>query len=391
MPPDPAIRRFDVPATILHGGGSRRQIPALVRELGGTRALIVTDPGVVQLGVAGEIVGLLTQAGVSVAVFDAVQPDPTDGNVAAGVAALEAHDANVIIAVGGGSPIDTAKVIAIRRANPQPLPEFMGLHRVAHAGLPLIAVPTTAGTGSEATKVAVITDTAHSVKMMMLSAPLLPRAAIVDYELTLSMPRGLTAAVGVDTLTHGIEAYVSRKANTLTDPLALQCIQLCAQHLRTAWNEPDNHIAREGMMLSATLGGMAFSNSSVALVHGMSRPIGAVFHLPHGLSNAILLPTVTRFSVAAAPARYATIARTVGCADSNASDAQACDSLIAWLEKLNADLELPRLSQCRGVDPTRFATEIEKMAADALASGSPSNNPRIPTKEEIVALYREAW
>ncbi len=391
MTPESVIRRFDTPAAILSGGGCRRQIPGLVRELGGTRVLVVTDPGVVQLGVAGEIVDALTQAGLSVVVFDQVQPDPTDENVAAGVAALLAHRADAVVAVGGGSPIDTAKVIAIRPANPQPLPEFMGLHKIAHAGLPLIAVPTTAGTGSEATKVAVITDTARQVKMMMLSAPLLPRAAVVDYELTLSMPPGLTAAVGVDTLTHGIEAYVSRKANVLADPLALQCVALCAQHLRTAWSQPGNHSAREGMMLAATLGGMAFSNSSVALVHGMSRPIGAVFHLPHGLSNAILLPAVTRFSVSAAPQRYTTIARTIGCAGITASDHAACEALIAWLEELNTSLELPRFSQCRGVTSSVFENSVEKMAADALASGSPANNPRVPSAAEIVALYRDAW
>lgn len=199
MTPESIVRRFDTPTAIVSGGGCRRQLAGLVRELGGTRVLVVTDPGVVQLGVAGEIVDALTRAGLSVAVFDQVQPDPTDENVAAGVAALLAHRADVVVAVGGGSPIDTAKVIAIRPANAQPLPEFMGLHKIAHTGLPLIAVPTTAGTGSEATKVAVITDTARQVKMMMLSAPLLPRVAVVDYELTLSMPPGLTAAVGVDT------------------------------------------------------------------------------------------------------------------------------------------------------------------------------------------------
>src|SRR6185369_2206867 len=152
------------------------------------------------------------------------------------------------------------------------------------------------------------------------------------------------AHVGVDTLTHGIEAYVSRKANALTDPLALECIRQAAAHLLTAWAEPNNRPAREAMMLAACLGGMAFSNSSVCLVHGMSRPIGAVFHLPHGLSNAILLPTVTRYSVEAAPNRYATVARTIGCAGAAASDAAACEALVAWLEELNADLELPRLS-----------------------------------------------
>ena len=385
------VWRFDVPATILHGGGSRHNLPKLVQELGGSRVLLVTDPGVAQLGAVAEIVGVLEKAGLVVVVFDKVQPDPTDENVADGVAALQAHQADVIVALGGGSPIDAAKVIAIRAANPAPLPEYMGLHKIPNAGIPLIAIPTTAGTGSEATKVAVITDTARHVKMMMLSAPLLPSAAIVDFELTLSMPKGLTSAVGVDTLTHGIEAYVSRKANSLTNPLALKCIELTALHLRTAWSEPGNRAAREGMMLAATLGGMAFSNSSVCLVHGMSRPMGAVFHMPHGLSNAVLLPAVTGFSIEAAPARYATVARTVGCAEAGTPDTQACAALIGWLEKLNADLEVPRLSQCRGVTREQFDSNLEKMAADALASGSPANNPRVPVAAEIVELYRQAW
>lgn len=390
MSPPASSCRFDTPTAIVHGGGARHRLPELGRELGGTRVLLVTDPGVVQLGTAGEIRTLLEQAGFAVAVFDQVQPDPTDANVAAGLEALIAHRADLVVAVGGGSPIDAAKVIAIRPANPQPLPEFMGLHKIARPGLPLIAIPTTAGTGSEATKVAVITDTTRHVKMMMLSAPLLPRVAVVDFELTLSMPPGLTAAVGVDTLTHGIEAYVSRKASALSDPLALQCIALCGRHLRTAWQEPGHRAAREGMMLAATLGGMAFSNSSVALVHGMSRPLGAVFHIPHGLSNAVLLPTVTRFSVGAATERYATIAHTVGCAGRGLPAVAAGEALIQWLIALNRDLQLPSLSRCRGVTAELFASSLSKMAADALASGSPGNNPRIPTPAEIESLYREA-
>lgn len=385
------LRQVDIPCPVIHGGGARRQLPALVRQLGGSRVLLVTDPGVVELGVAAEITGRLEDAGLTVSVFSEVQPDPTDENVEAGVAALNAAGADILVAVGGGSPIDTAKVIAIRPANPEPLPSFMGLHKIPNAGVPLIAVPTTAGTGSEATKVAVITDTVNCVKMMMLSAPLLPRAAVLDFELTLSMPKGLTAAVGVDTLTHGLEAYVSRKANDLTDPLALQCITLAARHLRTAWSTPGDRAAREGMMLSATLGGMAFSNSSVCLVHGMSRPVGSVFHIPHGLSNAILLPTVTRFSAGTAPERYAAVARAVGCADSATKDADACERLIGWLEELNRDLELPRLSECRGVTREVFDAQVKKMADDALASGSPANNPRIPARDEIVSLYQQAW
>jgi alcohol dehydrogenase class IV len=252
-------------------------------------------------------------------------------------------------------------------------------------------IPTTAGTGSEVTKVAVITDTSRDVKMMMLDRHFLPTVALVDFELTLSMPPALTAHVGVDTLTHGIEAYVSRKATALTEPLALTCIRLVAEHLETAWREPGNRAAREGMMLAATLGGMAFANSSVALVHGMSRPIGAVFHVPHGLSNAVLLPAVTRFSIAGAPERYATVARTMGLAAPTDNDVTAGEKLVAGLTALNNRLQVPQLGACRGMERTRFDAVKLKMASDALASGSPQNNPVVPTAAQIVALYEETW
>ena len=355
--------------------------------------MLVTDPGIVSLGWASEVRQSLEAAGLQTGLFAGVQPDPTDTNVESGLEAMACHQADGLIALGGGSPIDAAKVMAVRASNPGPLSGYMGLHRIAHRGLPLIAVPTTAGTGSESTKVAVITDTSRQVKMMMLSAHLLPQAAVVDYEFSLGMPPGLTAAVGVDTLTHGIEAFVSRRANAMTDPLALSCIELVGRFLERAWATPGDREARAGMMLAACQGGMAFSNSSVALVHGMSRPIGAVFHLPHGLSNAVLLPTVTRYSIPGAVARYATVARTLGpgCAPSGHSDEAACAALVDWLAGLNARLQVPRLSQCRGVSAPEFETRVEKMAQDALASGSPANNPVVPDRETVVSLYRQAW
>lgn len=383
--------RFDAPAIILTGGGSRNKIGEIARELGASRVLLVTDPGVVELGFAGEIETLLIEAGCEVRIFDDVQPDPTDMNVADGVSVLQEIDADLVVAVGGGSPIDTAKVIAIRPANPEPLAEFMGLHNIRRPGIPLVAIPTTAGTGSEATKVAVITDTDRNVKMMMLSAPLLPRAALVDHELSLSMPKGLTAAVGVDTLTHGIEAFVSRKSNAMSDPLALSCISQVGSHLQRAWDNPNDCEARAGMMLAACHGGMAFSNSSVCLVHGMSRPVGAVFHIPHGLSNALLLPTITEYSWPSAPERYATVARNLGLATTESLLEDACRLLVEYLENLNQSLELPRLSQCPGVTRETLDFQLEKMASDAIASGSPANNPRVPSMEEIVELYRKAW
>ncbi len=382
---------FQIPSTILIGGGVRREIVAQLQRFGIQRVLLVTDVGMLQLGPAREIAALIEESGMSVTIFDGVQPDPTDKNVSAGLRLFRSQGCEALVAVGGGSPIDAAKAISALTANPEPLSQYAGYHKIPKSGAPLIAIPTTAGTGSEVTKVAVITDTERDVKMMLLSANMLPTVALVDYELTLSMPPALTAAVGVDTLTHGIEAYVSRKAHGMTDPLALSCVQLVAKHLRAAYREPDNHEARAGMMLAATQGGMAFANSSVCLVHGMSRPIGAAFHVPHGLSNAVLLPTVTKFSWSANAERYATVARLLGCCPFHAPDELAAESLVAGLEQLNRDLDVPRLRDCRGIEEARFRALLTKMAADALASGSPQNNPRVPTADEIVSLYETAW
>ncbi len=385
------ISQFNIPSTVLTGAGASRELVPQLQRLGARRVLLVTDAFMVTSGLAGTVVREMENAGLAVALFAGVQPDPTDVNVRDGFRIFADQRCDTLVALGGGSPIDAAKAIAILTANPEPLSLYQGYHKIPRAGAPLVVIPTTAGTGSEVTKAAVITDTVRDVKMMMLDRHLLPAVALVDYELTLTMPRALTAHVGVDTLTHGIEAYVSRKATTLTDPLALTCIRLVAEHLETAWREPGNRPAREGMMLAATLGGMAFANSSVALVHGMSRPIGAVFHVPHGLSNSMLLPAVTRFSLGAAPGRYATIAKTMRLCPPEADEAAAGAALIQSLVDLNTRLEVPRLRDCPGLEPQKFESVLEKMAADALASGSPQNNPRVPTAAEIVALYREAW
>ncbi len=335
-------------------------------------------------GLIDELGALLRKSGVEASVFADVQPDPTDENIRLGLAAYRESGAEAIIAVGGGSPIDAAKAIGSLVHNEGPLSAFQGYHRIPVPGPPLVAIPTTAGTGSEATKVAVITDTARQVKMMILDRKLMPAVAIVDYELSMSMPPALTAHVGVDTLTHGIEAYVSRKANAMTDPIALSCIGLTARHLPTAFREPGNREAREAMAVAACQGGMAFTNSRLCLVHGMSRPIGALYHLPHGLSNAVLLPTVTRYSLSGAAERYAEVARVMGLGGT-------AEALIDGLERLNEDLAIPRLGACLRCTRDEFEASLAKMAADALASGSPNNNPLIPTADEIVALYRQAW
>ncbi len=370
---------FRIPPVIHYGAGALNELGATARQLGFTRVLLVTDKGVVQLGVAGQAQKLLAEAGMEVTIFDGVQPDPTLANVEEGLALLRRAGCDGIVAVGGGSSIDCAKGISIRQANPEPLPQFMGVEKIPRAGLPVIAVPTTAGTGSEVTRVMVITDTERDVKMMFASRHCLCAAAIVDPVLTLSMPRSLTAAVGVDALVHAIEAYVSKRAQPLTDLLALSAIRLISQNLRAAYNDGSDLAARSAVMLGAMQAGMAFSNSSVALIHGMARPLGACFHLTHGHSIAVLLPVVTEFSVSAAPKRYARIAAEMGEKD-----------IVAALRNLNREVGIPSL-RALGVEEARYEALLEKMAQDAIASGSPANNPRAASVEEIVMLYRRAY
>jgi alcohol dehydrogenase class IV len=383
--------RFDSPGVILTGGGCRRQAAELLWSVRARRTLVVADPFFATSDFVRELQSGLEQAGISSHLFSDFQPDPTDQNVTAGVERFRAIGGDSILAIGGGSAIDVAKIIGIAATNRESISEFQGYYRIPNPGPPLVAMPTTAGTGSEATKVAVITDTARNVKMMILDSKLMPAVAIVDYELTLSMPKPLTAHVGVDTLTHGIEAYVSRKANSLTDSLALSSVTKVQNYLRTAWVEGSHKEAREAMSLAALQGGLSFTNSSVCLVHGMSRPLGLVFRLPHGLSNAVLLPTVTRFSWRGAVERYAEVARVIGVAAANVSDEAACDALLDTLDRLNRDLQVPRLRDCCGGDFEQFQSVLSKMASDALDSGSPQNNPIVPSLRQIVELYEAAW
>jgi alcohol dehydrogenase class IV len=386
-----AIAKINIPPTVIVGSGASQELSKQVKRLGARRVLLITDQFLMASGLAEPVIKHLQSNGISVAVYSDVQPDPTVVNVLEGLRMFGESSAELIIALGGGSPIDAAKAIAILTTNPPPLSQYMGYHRIPKPGVPLIAIPTTAGTGSEVTKVTVITDTAENVKMMMLDANLLPTVALIDYEFTLSMPSSLTAYVGIDTLTHAIEAYVSSKSNAMIDPIALSCVRLVAENLFTAWSTPNDRPAREAMSLAAAQGGMAFSNSSVCLVHGMSRPLGAIYHVPHGLSNATLLPTVTRFSIPGALPRYATVARMMQLATSADDDETAAEALVVGLEDLNVHLQIPRLRDCVGVNSAKFELSVEKMASDALASGSPQNNPIVPSAQQICDLYRAAW
>ncbi|HQT60199.1 MAG TPA: iron-containing alcohol dehydrogenase [Acidiphilium sp.] len=383
---------FFAPRHMDIGGGSAARIAALLGRLGLSRPLIVTDPVMVKLGLVRRITDPLEAAGIVCTIFSDTVPEPVDTVVEAGVAAARGGEFDCLIGFGGGSPIDTAKAINIllAAAPGARMRDFKVPVAADAAALPLIAVPTTAGTGSEATRFTVITDTETDEKMLIAGLGALPLAAVVDYELTMSVPPRTTADTGIDAFTHALEAYVSRRANPVSDAYARSAMRLIGANLRKVWQTPQDRDAREAMMLGATLAGLAFSNASVALVHGMSRPIGAHFHVPHGMSNAMLLPAVTRFSLNASLPRYAEASRLAGFARADDADQLAGARLIEALEAINAELEVPT-PEGFGVSRADWDALLPKMAEQALASGSPGNNPAVPDAAEIVRIYDEIF
>ena len=374
---------FRSPPVLLTGWGCSAEVGRLVAGLGVRRALVVIDPNVRAAGGGRTVLDACAGSGVEVTTYDGVTSEPVLEYVEAALERLRAGRCDGVVAVGGGSVIDTAKAAAALATNGGRLPDYEGVDRFRVPALPLVAVPTTAGTGSEATRVAVVTDRQRNVKMMLMADALLPRVAVDDAGLTRTVPPGPTAAAGLDALTHAVEAYVSRRAQPLTDTLALEAIRTISACLPRAWRDGEDAAAREGMMTAQLQAGLAFSNSSVALVHGMARPLGAYFGVPHGLANAILLPAVLRFTLPGAPERFAHIAEAMGAGRDGAA-------AVAAVERLTADLQVPTLAGY-GVEAAAFERVTGRMAEDALASGSPANNPRLASAEEIETLYRTVY
>lgn len=372
------------------GAQASQRLPDVLAALGCSRPLIVTDKMMVKLGQTQRLHQILMARGIDSEVFDDTVPEPTAASIEAGVTRLRGGDFDAVVALGGGSPIDSAKAMAILTRYGGHIRDYRFPRQVNEAGLPLIAIPTTAGTGSEVTRFTIITDETTDEKLLCAGIGFMPVAALIDYTLTLSLPARATADTGIDALTHAIEAYVSRKANPYSDSQALAAMAYLGPNLRKAYHDGADETAREAMMIGATLAGIAFSSASVALVHGMSRPVGAFFHVPHGLSNAMLLPSVTAWSLASAPARYAQCARTIGAALASDSDELAGTKLVAFLKAVNTELAVPTLAEF-GVDQQRFEQVVSTMAEQALASGSPGNNPRVPTASEMVTLYQALW
>lgn len=379
-----------LPRILEIGAGASRKIGAMVKDMNCQRPLIVTDKVMLQLGYVERVRADLSAMNIDSDVFDETVPEPTTRSIEAGVELVKNGQYDVIIGLGGGSPIDSAKAISILGKYGGQMRDYKFPRLVTEPGLPIIAIPTTAGTGSEATRVTVITDDTNDEKMLCVGIGFMPTVALVDYELTLSVPARTTADTGIDALTHALEAYVSKKANAFSDIQAVAAMKLLAPNLRRVFNNGQDREAREAMMLGSTLAGIAFSNASVALVHGMSRPIGAFYHVPHGLSNAMLLPAVTEYSIPAAEHRYANAARAMGIAQASDSDASANQRLMAELYAINRELEVPTPAEF-GISRSQFFANLSIKADQALASGSPANNPRVPSADDIIEIYKQLW
>ncbi len=382
--------QLDIPPRVIIGADVRTRVAQEAKNLGWSHVLVVSDPFHEKSGRTSEITQLLSKADLKVSVYSGVTSEPDTKMVKHGLQQFEADKCDGIIALGGGSVIDTAKTISVLAVNDGTVKQLMGTDTVTEPGIGVIALPTTSGTGSESTKVVVISDSQSKLKMSGRSKAYVPSVAILDYKLTMSMPKPLTAAAGIDALTHAIEAYVSKQANDFTDLFALSAVRLIWGSIRQAWYDDSDEDARQNMLIGSFQAGIAFSNSSVGLVHSMSEPIGACFHVSHGLSNAMLLPAVTKFSVNGAPSRYAEIARCMDLANSSMSDEECCQMLIDGLLLLNRELEIPS-PKSFGIKKTSYEEYIEKMANDAVAAGSTSNNPIIPTVEQIKGIYCKTY
>lgn len=379
---------FMMPRKIISG-------PNVIAELGqhiqgkGKKALIITDQMMVKFGNAAKVENALKAANVPYVIYDGSNTEPTDIIVDEGLKIYKEEGCDFLIALGGGSPMDTAKAIAMLTVCPGKLRDYM--HTVIDMPVPfIVAIPTTAGTGSEATKNTIIADTETNVKMLLGGPSLIPDLAVVDPTFTMTAPPKVTAATGIDALTHVIEAYTSRKAIPMTDMFALSAIKKIHKNLPICYKDGQNVEARMQMSVAALEAGIAFTNASVTIVHGMSRPIGALFHIAHGVSNAILLPACMEFAIKENTDRFATIGRIMGVADENTPDEEAAQAFVVEVTRFCKEVGIPTLAEL-GVAKEDFFAQLDKMASDALESGSPQNTMRIPSKEDLIEIYKKLY
>lgn len=382
------MSHFVIPNHTVVGTNVLGEAAPLLKKMG-NKAFIVTGRHVAVSNMMKQLTALLDENGIDCVIFDGITGEPTDTMIENGVEMLKSSGCDFIIGIGGGSPLDSAKAIAAMAVNEGSIADYNG-KEITGEILPLAAIPTTAGTGSEATKFTVITDSEKGIKMLLKGDVLVPKLAIVDSSFTVGAPKSVTSATGLDALTHAVEAYTSRKAFSMTDTLAVSAVKRIMKYLPIAYRKPDNSLAREQMSVAALEAGICINNSSVTIVHGMSRPIGALFHVPHGMSNAMLLKECLSFAVSGAYEKFANLGRETGVASDSDSDETAAEKFIDSLQNICDVCEIPTLEQY-GIDRDEYYSKISKMATDAVASGSPANTVKEVTVDDCIEIYKKLY
>lgn len=382
------MSHFVIPNHTVVGTNVLGEAAPLLKKMG-NKAFIVTGRHVAVSDMMKQLTALLDENGIDCVIFDGITGEPTDTMIEKGVEMLKSSGCDFIIGIGGGSPLDSAKAIAAMAVNEGSIADYNGKEIMGEI-LPLAAIPTTAGTGSEATKFTVITDSEKGIKMLLKGDVLVPKLAIVDSSFTVGAPKSVTSATGLDALTHAVEAYTSRKAFSMTDTLAVSAVKRIMKYLPIAYREPDNSLAREQMSIAALEAGICINNSSVTIVHGMSRPIGALFHVPHGMSNAMLLKECLSFAVSGAYEKFANLGRETGVASDSDSDETAAEKFIDSLQNICDVCEIPTLEQYE-IDRDEYYSKILKMATDAVASGSPANTVKEVTVDDCIEIYKKLY
>ncbi len=381
-------REFLMPRYVISGENALDKARAYL-EMSGENALLITDPNVNKTYYCEELRSLLKTLGICFHEFADIVGEPTDKTVNAALEVYKKNGCDSIISLGGGSAIDIMKAVGVLANCGGKISDHLG--RAITEKLPFMtALPTTAGTGSETTRFTVITDTETNVKMLIGGETLIPDLAVIDPRFTFSCPKNVTAATGLDALTHAIESLTSRKAQPLTDTMAISACRRIFKNLPTVYKDGADVAAREQMSIAAFEAGAAICNASVTLVHGMSRPIGAYFHVPHGISNAMLLEKCISYALDGAYAKFAEIAREIGAADRSEPDKTAAEKLVSAIKYLCSVCEIPTLSEY-GIPKEAYMGLIGKMADDALESGSPANTIKSVSKEDIVKIYEDVF
>lgn len=381
------VNRFILNEVSYFGPGARKELPGVIARLGFKKAMIVTDKGLIQFGVAKMVSDVLDEAGIPYEIYSEVKPNPTVTNVQMGVEAFKQSGADCLVAIGGGSAMDTAKGIGIIITNPE-FADVVSLEGVAptkHKSVPIIALPTTAGTAAETTINYVIIDEEKQKKMVCVDPNDIPCCSIVDAELMYSLPKGTTAATGLDALTHAIEGYITKGAWEMSDMFEIEAIRMINKYLRTAVFEPTNPVGRNGMAVAQYIAGMAFSNVGLGVVHGMAHPMGSLFDIPHGVANALLLPTIMEFNAPVCLDKYVEIAKAMDAYREGMTKEEAAEAACKAVRDLAIEVGIPQHLTEIGIKEEDIPALAEQAITDVCTPG----NPREVTKEDIIALYKK--